>query len=160
MKKGIILLVCVLAVSFGTSAQVFDKNALGLKFGGATGDFYGVGAQISYQRGLSSINRLELNLALNSNNSYTTFAIGGIYQWVWNIEGGFNWYVGPGASIGLASVKNGGSDLLFGLVGALGLEYRFPEVPIQLALDINPTFGLINDEGFYTTIGLGVRYCF
>ena len=150
----------MLVVSFVASAQVFDKNAIGIKFGGATGDFSGAGAQISYQMGLNDINRLEFNLALNSSSSYTTFAVGGIYQWVWNIDGGFNWYIGPGASIGLASVKHGDSELLMGIIGAVGVEYRFPQVPIQLSLDVNPTFGLMNSQGFYASFGLGIRYCF
>jgi hypothetical protein len=158
MKRGVILLVCVFAISFGSSAQVFDKNALGLKFGGSFGDLSGAVTQISYQRGLNSINRLEFNLSANLNsNGYLGF--GGAYQWVWNIEGGFNWYAGPGASLGFVDTGSE-TDMFMGVGGMVGLEYRFPEVPIQLSLDINPTFGLINSYGLFTSIGLGVRFCF
>jgi len=160
MKKGIILLVVALAVSFGTSAQIFDKNALGLKFGGATGDYSGAGTLISYQRGINDINRLEFNLYFNFGKNYSIFAVEGFHQWVWNINGGFNWYAGPGASIGLASIKNGGTESLLGVGGIIGIEYRFANAPIQIALDVTPILGLTNGQGLHSNCGLGIRYCF
>ena len=160
MKKGIILSVCALFISFGVSAQVFDKNAIGIKIGGATGDFSGTGTQISYQRGLNDINRLELGLSFTFHSSHSTLGIDGFYQWVRKIDGGFNWFVGPGASIGSVSIKHGGSEMLMGVGGVIGIEYRFPKTPIQLSLDITPIFGLINSQGFYSNFGLGIRYCF
>ena len=159
MKKGIILLVCVFAFSLGISAQVFDKNALGVKFGGTFGDLSGTVAQISYQRGLNSVNRLEFNLSANFNDA-GSLGFGGAYQWVWNIDGGFNWYIGPGANIDFVNTKGGGAEMLMGIGGMLGIEYRFPEVPIQFSLDINPTFGLLNRSGLFTSVGFGVRFCF
>jgi len=158
MKRGIILLVCVFAFSIGSSAQVFDKNALGVKFGGSVGDLSGVATQVSYQRGLNSINRLEFNLSVGLNrDGYLGF--GGAYQWVWNIDGGFNWYAGPGANICFVDEYDG-TDMYMGIGGMVGVEYRFPEVPIKLSLDINPTFGLINSYGLFVGAGIGVRFCF
>jgi hypothetical protein len=30
----------------------------------------------------------------------------GLYQWVWNIDGGFNWYAGVGGGVGSYSYDN------------------------------------------------------
>jgi hypothetical protein len=38
-----------------------------------------------------------------NNNAYDDNAIKltGLYQWVWNIDGGFNWYAGVGGGVGI-----------------------------------------------------------
>ena len=61
-------------------------------FSGRSSDIDGFGGEISYQRGLSKNNRLELDLGWRDGKDYNAFKLTGIYQWVWNIEGGFNWY--------------------------------------------------------------------
>src|SRR5690606_20445589 len=99
MKKVMILFI-FLGLGFGWQAtsQQISKNALGLRLG----DSDGFGPEINYQRALGDNNRLELGLAWHSRNHWNGVKITGIYQWVWNIEGGFNWYAGPGAGIGFA----------------------------------------------------------
>jgi hypothetical protein len=65
---------------------------------------------------LSSNNRLELDLGWRNrsnfnNNAYDDNAIKltGLYQWVWNIDGGFNWYAGVGGGVGSYSYDNSSS---------------------------------------------------
>jgi hypothetical protein len=48
-------------------------------------------------------NRLELDLGWRNRNDYknngyddNTIKLTALYQWVWNIDGGFNWYAGVG----------------------------------------------------------------
>jgi hypothetical protein len=58
------------------------------------------------------------------------FKIVGLYQWVWNIDGGFNWYAGVGGGIGSWSydkndVEDSGSFIL--AAGDIGIEYNFSE---------------------------------
>jgi hypothetical protein len=96
MKKLILSVFMLVVLAFSTQAQEISKNALGLRLG----DSDGFGGEISYQRGLSSDNRLELDLGWRNSNNVDAFKLSGIYQWVWNIDGGFNWYAGPGAGIG------------------------------------------------------------
>ncbi len=52
-------------VSVSLSQAQIAKNAMGLRFGGGNG----YGPEISYQRGLRNINRLEFDLGLNSGRS-------------------------------------------------------------------------------------------
>nr|WP_321409966.1 hypothetical protein [uncultured Carboxylicivirga sp.] len=160
MKKQ--LLVAIMAIfSLGAFAQV-NNNALGLRFGG--GNFFG--AEVSYQKGLSNINRLEADLGLYSYSNGSGFNIAGIYQWVWNIDGGFNWYAGPGAELGSWSYKSsvtneGNAGFYLGIGGQVGIEYNFDEIPLNLSIDTRPMIGLGNSyNSFNFGLALGVRYVF
>lgn len=164
MKKLILSAFMLLGLAFSAQAQDISKNALGLRLG----DNDGFGGEISYQRGMGSNNRLELDLGWRNSKDVDAFKLVGLYQWVWNIEGGFNWYAGVGAGLGSWSYdKNGFSDSgTFVLAaGDLGIEYNFQEAPIQLSLDFRPEFYLNNsgdnqfrEDDFGPDIALGIRY--
>ena len=161
MKKLFFSAITLIAFSFTAQSQDISKNALGLRFG----DNDGFGAEISYQRGFSGNNRLELDLGWRSRNHVDAFKLVGTYQWVWNIEGGFNWYAGAGAGIGSWSYDHNGAkdDGTFALLaGQIGIEYNFREAPIQLSLDFRPElyFGSDWDDDFGPDIALGIRYRF
>ncbi len=152
MKKLFLVLAAVVAMSFAANAQ---SNAFGLRFGGGSG----YGAELSYQQGLGG-NRLELDLGLSKNND-SYFHLTGMYHWVMNINGGLNWYIGPGAQLGYCT--NHGLGVAIG--GQLGIEYKF-NIPLQIALDIRPLWNfLIPDNcGALQTFGFdgafSIRYCF
>ena len=97
MKKVAIISMMVLGFSLSSNAQEISKNALGVRLGSNDG----FGFEVSYQRGLSSNNRLELDLGLRNTDKNDAFKIIGLYQWVWQIENRFNWYVGAGAGDGI-----------------------------------------------------------
>lgn len=147
-----------MGLAFTAQAQDISKNALGLRLG----DNDGFGGEISYQRGLSDNNRLELDLGWRNSNDVDAFKLTGIYQWVWNIDGGFNWYAGVGGGIGSWSNNDLNNDGTFVFAaGDVGIEYNFSEAPIMLSLDARPEFGFsdYNDDlGF--DIALGIRYKF
>ena len=160
MKKLILSAFMLLGLAFSAQAQDISKNALGLRLG----DNDGFGGEISYQRGLSKNNRLELDLGWRDGKDYNAFKLTGIYQWVWNIEGGFNWYAGVGGGVGSYSVKGPGdnSGTYFLAAGDLGIEYNF-DIPLMLSLDIRPEFYFGDDfreDNFGPDIALGIRYQF
>lgn len=155
MKKVLFGLVLLFgAVSF-TTAQV-NPHAIGLRLG--TG--YGFGTEISYQHGFGTTNRLEADLGLND----IGFNLTGVYHWDWNIVSGLNWFVGPGATVGMINSKYGGG-INVGIGGQIGLEYDFKTLgaPILLSLDSRPmyNFGKPTYTG-YNNFGWGadlsVRY--
>ncbi|MEO8535576.1 MAG: hypothetical protein ABI441_17600 [Flavobacterium sp.] len=165
MKKIILSAIMLLGLAFTAQSQEISKNALGVRLG----DNNGFGGEVSYQLGLSQKNRLEFDLGLR--NSRDVDAVKGValYQWVWNIEGGFNWYAGAGA--GLASWRYDYND--FGgrykdsgtyvfAAGDIGIEYRFSEAPITLSLDARPEIGsgYFDDDNFGLDVGLGVKFRF
>ncbi len=160
MKKVLMSLAIAVICTLGLSAQEMSPNALGLKLGGSTGNISGVDVEFSYQKALSSNNRLELDLGFSSGDGYNGFSLSGYYQWVWNIQGGFNWYAAPGASVGYLNFKNADDYVSVGVAGQVGIEYRFSEIPLQLTLDYNPYIGFTNSEGYSGSFCLGIRYMF
>lgn len=163
MKK-IILSAIVLMGLTSVTAQDISENAIGLRLGSNDG----FGAEVSYQRRLADANRLELDLGWRNNKNVDAFKLTGIYQWVWNIDGGFNWYAGVGGGVGSWSINNPSikeSGTFVFAAGDIGIEYNFDEAPIQLSLDIRPELYLISDDyyrndNFGSDIALSVRYKF
>lgn len=158
MKKIILSAIMLMGLAFTTQAQDISKNALGLRLG----DNDGFGGELSYQRGLSDNNRLELDLGWRNSKNTDAFKLTGIYQWVWNIDGNFNWYAGVGGGLGSWSNNDLNNDGTFVFAaGDVGIEYSFDEAPIMLSLDARPEFGFsdYNDDlGF--DIALSIRYKF
>ena len=147
----------LIGLAFTTQAQDISKNALGLRIG----DNSGLGAEISYQKALSGNNRLELDLGWKNSNNIDALKIVGLYQWVWNIDGAFNWYAGAGAGIGSYSANNVSGTFAFA-AGDIGIEYGFEEAPILISLDFRPEIGGHGyyDNNYGSDIALGLRYKF
>ena len=154
----------LIGLAFSSNAQ--DRNALGLRLG----DNDGFGGEISYQRLLGDNNRLELDLGWRDSKRYDALKLTGLYQWVWNIEGGFNWYAGVGGGVGTWEFDDvppgydGDDDsgtFLF-VAGDIGIEYNF-DIPLQLSLDFRPEVYFGDDfreDDFGPDIALGIRFKF
>ena len=165
MRKLILTAFMLVGLAFSSQAQDISKNALGLRLG----DNDGFGGELSYQRGLSDNNRLEFDLGWRNSNHIDAFKLVGLYQWVWNIEDGFNWYAGVGAGVGSWSIDekyygadDSGSYIL--AAGDIGIEYNF-DFPLQLSLDFRPELYFGGDyadyrDGFGPNIALCIRYRF
>jgi opacity protein-like surface antigen len=166
MKKIMLIASLIIGLSFSAQAQKSSKNALGVRLG----DNDGFGGEISYQRKLSDNNRLELDLGWRNSNNVDAVKLVGLYQWVWNIDGGFNWYAGVGGGVGSwsydtkfnnNSYDDNGSFAL--LAGDIGIEYNF-DIPIQLSLDFRPELYFnsndFREDSFGPDIALGVRFRF
>ncbi|MCF1191778.1 hypothetical protein LRR18_09285 [Mangrovimonas sp. AS39] len=171
MKKLILIALAFVAFTSYTQAQEISKNAIGLRLG----DSNGFGAEVSYQRAIGDNNRLEFDLGWRTGNHYDGVKLIGLYQWVWNIDGGFNWYAGPGAGFAAYSFDHDhyynhpnfhdhdDKDAFIILAGTVGIEYSF-DFPLQLSLDLRPELGF--GDSYYDNndldfdVGLGVRYQF
>jgi len=157
MKK-IFLTICLSFIAFSTiNAQEISENAIGIRFG----DNNGVGAEISYQRKLTDMNRLEVDLGIRGNSSYSAFKATGLYEWVWALDGSFNWYAGAGGGLGSWNVKStDASDTFIFGAGVVGVEYNF-DIPLMVSLDFRPEIGFSDlYDGFNSDFGLSVRYQF
>lgn len=153
MRKLFLAMLLTVTVVSMSQAQEISK---------AIGARLGWGAEFSYQQPVSNNNRFELDLGLDGWGNHQGFLASGLYHWVFNIDGGLNWYVGPGIQVGSAWYNNDNKyGLGLGLAGQLGLEYNF-DIPLQLSLDWRPSWILApSDYGFgYQGVALGVRYKF
>ena len=163
MKKLFLLSVAILGFSFASSAQNISDNAIGLRLG----DSDGLGAEVSYQRALGDNNRLELDFGWRDGKSYDGFKLAGLYQWVFPLDGDFNWYVGAGGGIGSFSFDVPGgkdvSDTFIFAAGDIGIEYDF-DIPLLLSLDFRPEIGfgddVYNNNDLDFDIAFSIRYQF
>lgn len=163
MKITTILSAVFLFATATLSAQSISEHALGLRLG----DSDGFGAEISYQKSIGSDNRAEINLGWRDSREFDAFKLTGVYQWVRNLDGGFNWYYGVGGGVGSVSfeqITNVDNDGLFVFAaGNIGVEYDF-DIPLLISIDFRPELGILGFDGFDNNldfdIALGIRYQF
>ena len=158
MKNLFVCSLLLLGIS-SLSAQDISDHSIGLRLGSNRG----FGTEISYQMKLNSENRAEFNLGWRSSNSVSAIKLNGLYQWVWPLEQGFNWYAGVGGGLGSFSnsIPNGDSGTFIFAAGDIGIEYNF-DFPLQVSLDLRPEIGGNGyfENSFGTDISLGLRYKF
>ncbi len=161
MKKFLLTFAAITLISVSMNAQRISKHAIGLRLG----DSDGFGTEVNYQLGLGENNRLEIGLGWRSSNDVTAIKAAALYQWVWVLDGNFNWYAGAGGGVGQVDFDDdfpGDPDaetFLFA-AGDIGIEYNF-DIPLLLSLDFRPEFGFgdyRDDVDF--DIALGIRYQF
>jgi hypothetical protein len=158
MKNICLVAIALLGFTFTATAQHIADNAIGLRLG----DSDGFGAEVSYQRGIGDNNRLEFGLGWRDGSNFSAVRAVGLYQWIWTLDGSFNWYAGVGGGLASFNFDNNTIDdetSLF-IAGDIGVEYDFG-IPLLISLDFRPEigFGKINDDLDFD-IALGLRYQF
>ena len=175
MKKLIFVLAAVIGLSTAVRAQ---DNTFGVRAG------YGAAfsTELSFQRFVSDINRIELDLGLRFRHTTIrdygndaekiTYPGGatltGIYQWHWFLAGGFGVYGGPGIQLSLPYWHHFG----LALGGQIGFDYQF-DAPFQVSIDFRPMYNVLGyfkgfredgkvriAGGFDPSIGIALRYAF
>lgn len=113
------------------------KTAIGIKF---------------YPTGITIKTFMKPNLAFEAIGYFWEKGtrITGLFEYHYNLvsSGRLKWYIGPGAHVGFYKNNffNGGTSI--GLDGVLGLDYKFPSIPINVSLDWQPSFEFGDYEGF------------
>lgn len=164
MRKIFLVVLAFVGFAITAQAQGIAENALGIR----VGDNDGFGTEINYQRALNDNNRLEFGLGWNSrrgNDGVNAYKLTGLYQWVFVLDGNFNWYVGAGGGVGQVDFGNNfpgnpDNETFFFAAGDIGIEYDF-DIPLLLSLDFRPEFGFgdFRDDLDFD-IALGIRYQF
>ncbi|RFZ94751.1 hypothetical protein D0C36_04230 [Mucilaginibacter conchicola] len=141
----------------------YYKTALGIKF------LYGIsitGKHFLNEKGaLEGILQYHSLGDLGSEINFTA-----LYEHHGKIAGapGLRWYVGGGGYFGYLNVDSDNqfiadeaSTTSFGVVGALGLEYKIKNVPIAISADWQPVY-VVNNGGGFTSAngGFGIKYTF
>jgi len=156
MKRIFLSVVIIALITVASSGQDY-KTSLGLRAGLPYG--------LTVKHFLSKKNALEGILA----SSYGGFVVTGLYEyerWLGNYPG-LNWFIGVGAHAGFwdagrnPNVPETYEGSIIGIDAILGLEYTFDELPINLSLDLLPTFSLIGVTQWGGINGaLSIRYVF
>ena len=85
------------------------------------------------------------------------FGIGALYE-VNNLTTvqGLNWFFGGGAYVGFEK-----GDTYLGPTGIIGLDYKFPNIPLNLSLDWKPELDFIPAINFVPdAFGFSARFTF
>lgn len=161
MKKVIITFVAIFAL---VSVSMAQPRAIGGRVG--------YNLEFSYQHAIGEANMVELTAGATNVWSPWAYAdVTATFDWIFNINGGWNWYVGPGLGVGFGYGRywHDYEYIPFRLnVGAqIGFEYQF-DIPLNLSLDWRPminTLGFVRGDGYpiywsLFSLGFGVRYRF
>ncbi|MDQ1296118.1 MAG: hypothetical protein QG611_96 [Bacteroidota bacterium] len=151
MKKIVITLVLVIFVLSFANAQDY-KTAVGLRGG------WGYGLTIKHFLGEKSAVEGLLS------GRWAGFDVTGLYEIhnpAFDVDR-LKWFYGGGAHLGLyGSSYVGGTGVIIGVDGILGLDYSFSEFPINLSVDWKPAFNIVGYSHFYPDGGaFSIRYTF
>lgn len=169
--KRIVVIVLLLNMGFAAQAQIVgatnsqrtvrtelrtygsQQNAIGVQ--AYIGGWSGVG--LSTLWGLGN-NRVEVDLAWENDNESggdPNIRLSGIYLWTWDISTNSRGYAGMGLFFCLYEYD----DLGLGAHGQIGLEFDFPNTPLQLTVGLRPSYD-IRYGRFSWCAGVGVRFRF
>ena len=157
MKRVVILgLVAFGLIMNVQKASAQYKNAIGLRAGTANG--------LTFKTFGKKNTAFDFILILQSKNDYNYFRFSALYEihnQINNAEG-LRWYYGFGGTIGSVNYKpTDENDLLLGIDGVIGLDYKFTGAPINLSLDWKPTIRVAPDTEFDPDgAGLSIRFTF
>jgi hypothetical protein len=156
MKKGHLFLFAFILVSAASvNAQTY-QTALGAKFYAGNG----LGG-INIRHSTAAHTALEGSLLFG----YGGLGFEGLYEYQAPINGapGLQYFVGGGAMIGFGNGRYYDNDrhnngVLFALRLTGGIDYKFPDAPINISLGLDPFFYLAPYTGSNLPLGIGLRY--
>ena len=145
----VLLFLCAIATQSATAQANGDtyKTAIGVKF---------------YPTGVTIKTFMKPNLAFEAIGYFWERGtrITGLFEYHYSLtpSGRLKWYIGPGAHVGFYKQDffDGGTSV--GIDGVLGLDYKFPGIPINVSLDWQPSYEFGNYDGFSGNWGgIGLR---
>lgn len=142
MKKALIIIAALVCFATAASAQ---SRTIGARIT--------YGAEVSYQYSFGQ-DFLEADLGWFDHGTYLT----GIYDFILASEGNFNFYAGPGVSLGYYD-NDDDNGFNFAIAGQIGMEYNF-NLPITLSLDWRPAYYFQYNGFGWQGLALGIRYRF
>lgn len=165
MKKIILLLSAVTFLLVFTNSESFAqanyKTGIGVRGGG-------------YENGLTVKHFTNSSTAIEGILAFRpgVFVLTGLYEKhaVAFSEPSINWFYGAGAHIGAVDgyrrYRGYGEDrfyddgLLLGADGILGLEWKIPEIPFALSIDLHPRLELARGPYFDIQPAASLRFTF
>lgn len=151
MKKlTVALFISIFMISISANAQTY-KTAVGAKFYAAGGSIGG----INIKHATAEHTALEGSLLFYSGG----IGVEGLYQYQGAINGapGLQYFVGGGGLLGFSNSNHGGGTS-FALRLTGGLDYKFADAPINVALGVDPFFYIAPSTGSQLALGIAFRY--
>lgn len=149
MKKVRIIsfVILIFLISFSARSQEYE-NAVGIRF---SSNAAAVNNSITFKHFFDSNTAIEGLFSFGA-----PVAIGVLLEKHTPLStDGLSYFLGGGGYVGFGGRRNLGAQ------GVAGLEFKFPTVPINVALDWKPELNLINDLSFEpAAVGLSARFTF
>jgi hypothetical protein len=155
MKKIFLFFFILSFISFSDIIAQSYKTAIGIRLSSQDAV---QNNSISFKQFLNEKMAIEGLLTFDKN-----IAIGGLVEFhkPINSADGLKWFYGGGAYLGFDSDNSDPDRNLMGLQGVVGLDYKFPSLPINLALDWKPELNIIDNINFEpAAIGFTIRFTF
>ena len=139
--KRLLLTVSVIAVmaAFGSLYGQSYKSAIGARLG--------VPFAASYKTFISEPGAIEIFAGFRGYSGYSWVSANAAYQHhfpIGSVEN-LSWYAGAGAGVQFWNWKNSAlddSNTCISIMGVIGLDYKFSEIPLNLSVDWMPTYFL------------------
>jgi hypothetical protein len=148
MKRILLIILLVTVTGFGYSVLAQDyKFGIGIRLSNASPTLNNA---ITAKYFFSSSQAMEGILSFGSR-----FGLGGLYQVHQPMQvKGLKWYYGVGGYVGFES-----NDVYLGPTGAIGLDYKFENIPLNLSLDWKPELDILPRIAFIPdAFGLSARF--
>ncbi len=142
MKKLFKIIVAVLLLT-----TINYSQEIGVRFGDVTGGNVAIDGIFS----IGSLDRVHANISFGSGSVGVDLLWNFIYK---PLSGeALKWYAGVGPFLDIQDPFG------LGIVGEIGLEYRFNNIPISISTDWRPAFRIIENTDFKTGgFGFNIRY--
>jgi hypothetical protein len=148
MKRRITTALLIAYSFFFTTASAQPyKNAVGLRISG-TSSVGGAGA--TFKHFFNETKAIEGIFSFKD-----PVAIGALYQVHsnWSIMNNLQWYYGGGAFVSFSKPDAG-----IGVMGVIGVDYKFENLPLNIALDWKPEFAFAPKAApYFNTFGVSIR---
>ncbi len=155
MNKSIVLFLVFLFATCSTLQAQSYKTALGIRLSSKDAV---VNNSVSFKHFISEKTAIEALFTFDKRA-----AIGALIEIHTPVAStdGLVWYYGAGAYLGFDSDKTNPSRSLMGAQGVVGLDYKFSNLPLNLALDWKPELNIIDNINFEpAAIGFTMRFTF
>jgi hypothetical protein len=155
MKKSIIFLFAiVLFAATKTNAQDYN-TAIGIRLS-SSGP--AVNNSVSIKHFLNP--KLAVEGLFTFDNKAAIGALLEVHNDIPSTEG-LKWFYGAGAYLGFDSDKTHADRALMGAQGIVGLDYKFVNLPLNLAVDWKPELNIIDNINFEpAAVGFTIRFTF
>lgn len=149
MRTSLTLVLFLVASSFFHASAQDYKVAVGIRLSNATPTLSNA---VTVKYNMTQQHALEGIISFGSR-----FGIGGLYELhKQTTVQGLNWFYGGGAYVGFES-----GNTYLGPTGIIGLDYKFPNVPLNLSLDWKPELDFIPSINFVPdAFGFSARFTF
>lgn len=167
MRKNFLILITFLCLSGVATAQSDYDKAIGIRLGSGYYDLFSG----SYKVFITDPGALEFNLGLRGYGvigvNWFNVSVAGSYQHHFPINAvpGLQWFVGGGAVVSNTfSSFDYRRGLGLGIFATGGADYKFSNIPLNVTVDIRPTFSVLEAYSYYNSFypngGIAARYTF